>query len=1232
MCNNWCYKFGELLDKHASNGIAVLEVGSRNVNGSLRDVLETKVMEYIGVDIEYGPGVDRILDASRLTDFFLTDSFDFVVCTEMLEHCYDWRAALVQMLSVLKQGGILLLTTRSPGFELHDYPADYWRFSRQDFKRIFEPVGEILELEDDMILGWPCGIGIILQKDCDVDAFSIWRHKLNSIEVSAVEIDESDSGKINDEQIIFDQFSRYKACADILTKVDNDKNCSVLDVGSGSECLLGRFLPDAKISYLDPLIQNPNGIDRIAGDITSPLLEGRSFNVVTAVDVLEHVRPDYRHAFLNKLSSLAENALILAFPSSDTTDAEVTDRAVDMSYRDAYGSEYPWLREHRIYGLPSLEETKKYLENSGWSCMTTGHGHAPWLQELLGFIICAWDVPFLRKHVYQISEQFNQELCKYDFVPPFYRSFIIASKSSLPDLGMCSESLNIADGNRRFKELMNEASRAYFFSTLSRMQDDEQRESENICMTQELEILHAKIDAIHLQNKKLEALYKAAIQELDVVKNSRSWRITSSLRFLARGYRYGLLAEDRLKMVNAFRRRYHLLPLPAMVKSKISRVARGFRSKLVCKDQADGMSRLYHTPMERPKSQQDGHWDYVFWGVIDWHFRYQRPQQLATSIAQTGRRCFYISPEFINASQSGFHVELIDSEKQIYQVQLYLKSLQSIYSTEPSFEMVKQLREGIGEFLIWAGCQNTVSLVQHPFWLDVASVIPNGKLVYDCMDHHEGFDSDHYNLQSLETRLLQTADCVVTTSTWLDEVIKPYASNSVLIRNAGDYEHFSTYPVSCYRDPDGKKVIGYYGAIAEWFDIDLVETIARSYSDAALLLIGADTVNSKRRLGKLPNVTFIGEVSYSELPFYLYGFDLCLLPFKVIPLTLATNPVKVYEYLSAGKPVVSVDLPEMQQFKGLVDIASTNDEFLFYVGQLLARQEKQEMINNRKAFASTQTWCHRAASLIDLSESKVNEPLVSIIVVTWNNLQLTRKCLESIMSYSGYENIEVIVVDNASSDGTREYLIEWSKSDLRFSLILNEANRGFAAANNQGLTEAKGDFLVMLNNDTVVTNGWIRTLIGHLRRDSSIGIIGPVTNNIGNEAKIDISYETMPEMARQAELWTRHHIGKLTYLNTIAFFCAAMSRSTWERVGPLDENFGRGFFEDDDYCRRIAQEGLRVACAEDVFVHHHLSASFDKVKYNERQKLFEENRRVYEKKWGEWIPHQYRDPEKNIKS
>ena len=126
----------------------VLEVGSRNINGSVRPLVEsTKPLEYIGIDIEPGPGVDRVLNAIYLTDTFPA-WFDVVICTETLEHARDYLTVIAQMKAVLKPGGVLYLTTRSPGFPLHEYPGDYWRFTKAQILTLFKNM-QIESCEDD---------------------------------------------------------------------------------------------------------------------------------------------------------------------------------------------------------------------------------------------------------------------------------------------------------------------------------------------------------------------------------------------------------------------------------------------------------------------------------------------------------------------------------------------------------------------------------------------------------------------------------------------------------------------------------------------------------------------------------------------------------------------------------------------------------------------------------------------------------------------------------------------------------------------------------------------------------------------------------------------------------------------------------------------------------------------------------------------------------------------------
>jgi GT2 family glycosyltransferase len=242
-------------------------------------------------------------------------------------------------------------------------------------------------------------------------------------------------------------------------------------------------------------------------------------------------------------------------------------------------------------------------------------------------------------------------------------------------------------------------------------------------------------------------------------------------------------------------------------------------------------------------------------------------------------------------------------------------------------------------------------------------------------------------------------------------------------------------------------------------------------------------------------------------------------------------------------------------------------------------------------------------------------PLLSVVLVTCGNRELNRLCLESLAARTEWPSLEVLVVDNGSVDGTRELLEAAAARDARIRPILFGENRGYPAAANAGLAAARGESLVLLNNDTVVTRGWATALLRHLARDPRLGLVGPVTNAISNEARIEVGYRDLEALPAWAAAWTRAHDGETFEIPSLAFFCAAMPRAVYEKVGPLDERFGLGMFEDGDYNRRVRAAGYDVRCARDAFVHHWQMASFRRLGRDAYFRLFEENRRKFEEKW-----------------
>jgi GT2 family glycosyltransferase len=240
----------------------------------------------------------------------------------------------------------------------------------------------------------------------------------------------------------------------------------------------------------------------------------------------------------------------------------------------------------------------------------------------------------------------------------------------------------------------------------------------------------------------------------------------------------------------------------------------------------------------------------------------------------------------------------------------------------------------------------------------------------------------------------------------------------------------------------------------------------------------------------------------------------------------------------------------------------------------------------------------------------------SVIIVTYNGLhESTIPCLESIFYSTGGEDYEVIVVDNNSSDGTPAYLAELAMREPRLLCIRNNTNRGFAGGNNDGIRAASGSVFVLLNNDTQVTVGWLTKLRETLSTDRSVGLLGPVSNAVGNEQKIFTSATTPTEILKEGEAWTRCSVGDTFKTDRLGFFCVAFRRELIEAVGLLDEVYDLGFYEDDDYCIRVKRAGYNLVCREDVFVYHRGSATFEKAP-EKTKRLLKKNRLLLERKFG----------------
>ncbi|HXA03373.1 MAG TPA: glycosyltransferase [Bryobacteraceae bacterium] len=621
------------------------------------------------------------------------------------------------------------------------------------------------------------------------------------------------------------------------------------------------------------------------------------------------------------------------------------------------------------------------------------------------------------------------------------------------------------------------------------------------------------------------------------------------------------------------------------------------------------------------KGDQLKPYDVLVFPVIDWDYRFQRPQHLSLELARRGHRVFYISTTFIPAFGLS-EPRLRPAADKVYLVDLPgSEDPPDIYRDIPNELQLAALEFGLRSLKEKLNIGATLSVVDYPFWAPLVRQLNNNIVLYDCMDDYLGFSNAGRAARELEPEIVREADLVVCSSTHLQERMRQLGREGILVRNAVDPEHFGPRPASLAIESNGQTV-GYHGSITQSTDIQLLAYAARSLPEKRFVVIGRNDGVDLSGLESLPNVTLTGEVPYNRLPEYVHGFDVGLLPYRICDYSLAADPVKVWEYLSAGKPVVAVRLPEIERLNDLIKLADGPEQFVDAIRSALADDSPQHA-ERRRAFARENTWSQRC----DAIEQEIASffPKVSVIVLTHNQQSFTEIALSSLDRFTGYPNLEVVLVDNGSTDGTPELLALWGAARPYAKVILRSTNLGFADGNNAGVRASTGDYLVILNNDVCLTEGWIGTLLAHFRADPKLGILGPVTNSCGNESVVYIGeYADMEDMAILAHRYTRPRRGQRTELRVANFFCVMIPHSVWEQVGELDETFGIGLFEDDDYAMRVQRAGYNVACAEDVFVHHHASASIGVLPREGYDRLFDRNRRYFESKWGPWIPPVFR--------
>lgn len=242
--------------------------------------------------------------------------------------------------------------------------------------------------------------------------------------------------------------------------------------------------------------------------------------------------------------------------------------------------------------------------------------------------------------------------------------------------------------------------------------------------------------------------------------------------------------------------------------------------------------------------------------------------------------------------------------------------------------------------------------------------------------------------------------------------------------------------------------------------------------------------------------------------------------------------------------------------------------------------------------------------------------IVSVITLTYNQLEYTKQFVDSVFENFSGTGLELLIIDNNSSDGTKNYLKSLQKEN-NVSVIFNEENLGFPAAVNQGIRSAKGKYIIVANNDVIVTCRSIERMIELTESDPQIGIVGPVSNAVsGMQLDKNAKYSSINEMHEYAGKVSSTNRNRVLEFPRVAFLFTLIKREVIEKIGGLDERFSPGNFEDDDFCLRSQLAGFKTVIAQDVFIHHFGSKSFKaggEKNYSDRLEI---NRTKFVQKWG----------------
>jgi glycosyltransferase involved in cell wall biosynthesis len=395
-----------------------------------------------------------------------------------------------------------------------------------------------------------------------------------------------------------------------------------------------------------------------------------------------------------------------------------------------------------------------------------------------------------------------------------------------------------------------------------------------------------------------------------------------------------------------------------LVRAALRRLGIGGRAKA---SPPQGGSRPRATVQTRPYAKPEMGSPILYLPAVAWRYRVQRPQHLALALARTGHPVLYVD---------GFLRSRLLPARRTIAVRNGVHALRVRVPGRPDpFRAVlaPETAERLAEVIL-AGLEPSARpamvLVQLPFWAELGRELARrlgAPLVYDRIDLHAGFPGVPPEIEAAEAELLREADLVCATSSLLAELPRSLGARVLLLPNAAD---LAAFPPPAARPPRTEVRIGYVGALGPWFDAEAVRAAALALPGWRFRLAGRVEDAAVAALGQLANVELPGEIPFREVPGFLAGVHSALVPFRDLPLTRAVDPVKLYEALALGLPVVARQLPETGRWAPpLVYLYETPEDFVHQVRRAVEEDSPERAAERRRA-AEGESWDRRAADLL----------------------------------------------------------------------------------------------------------------------------------------------------------------------------------------------------------------------------------------------------------------------------